>query len=107
MQHDVEPVSWERHRYAYSPGSKELRREVVAEFRQLPVRLGWAVTIHKSQGKTYDSAIVDLGARAFSPGQTYVALSRLTSLEGLYLSRPLRPSDVMVDPDVDRFMRSE
>jgi ATP-dependent DNA helicase PIF1 len=103
-RHDVEPATWERFRYAYSPGSGELRREVVAEFRQLPVRLGWAVTIHKSQGKTFDAARIDLGRKAFSPGQTYVALSRLTGLDGLYLTRPLIPGDVIVDPDVRRYM---
>ncbi|WP_402839630.1 ATP-dependent RecD-like DNA helicase [Microbacterium sp. GXS0129] len=101
---DVEPVVWERYRYVYDPGSKKLNREIVAEFTQFPLRLAWAVTIHKSQGKTYDRAIIDLGSGAFAPGQTYVALSRLTSLDGLYLSRPLRPSDIRVDPDVRRFM---
>ncbi|QTV80660.1 ATP-dependent RecD-like DNA helicase [Microbacterium sp. NIBRBAC000506063] len=101
---EVEPAVWERFRYAYNPGSKTLSREVVAEFTQFPLRLAWAVTIHKSQGKTYDRAIIDLGSGAFAPGQTYVALSRLTSIEGLYLSRPLRPSDIRVDPDVARFM---
>jgi ATP-dependent exoDNAse (exonuclease V) alpha subunit len=63
------------------------------------------VTIHKSQGTTLDSAVVDLGSGAFSPGQTYVALSRLTALEGLYLARPLTPRDVIVDEDVRRFLR--
>lgn len=102
---EVEPAVWERFRYAYDPNTKKLSRDVVAEFTQFPLRLAWAVTIHKSQGKTYDRAIIDLGSGAFAPGQTYVALSRLTSLDGLYLSRPLRPSDIRVDEDVRRFMR--
>jgi ATP-dependent exoDNAse (exonuclease V) alpha subunit len=103
---DVEPAVWEKYRYSYNPGSKQLTRDIVAEFTQFPLRLAWAVTIHKSQGKTYDRAIIDLGSGAFAPGQTYVALSRLTSLDGLYLSRPLRPRDIQVDPDVRRFMAS-
>lgn len=104
VEHDVLPATWQRYRYNYSVTTKQLTREVVAEFTQLPIRLGWAVTVHKAQGKTFDAAVIDLGRRAFSPGQTYVALSRVTALEGLYLSRPLIPGDIIVDSDVQRFM---
>jgi ATP-dependent DNA helicase PIF1 len=102
--YEVQPATWERYKYSYSAATKTLSKDVVAEFTQFPLRLAWAVTIHKSQGKSYDRAIVDLGQRSFAPGQTYVALSRITALEGLYLTRPLRPSDIIVDDDVRRFM---
>ncbi|HWH26540.1 MAG TPA: DEAD/DEAH box helicase [Pseudolysinimonas sp.] len=102
--HTVTPATWERYRYSYSATTKELRKDVVAEFIQFPLRLAWAVTIHKSQGSSYDRAIIDLGPRSFAPGQTYVALSRIRSLDGLYLTRPLRPSDIIVDEAVTRFM---
>lgn len=103
-RHDVQPATWERYRYSYSAATKTLKKDVVAEFTQFPLRLAWAVTIHKSQGKSYDRAIVDLGERSFAPGQTYVALSRITALDGLFLTRPLRPSDIIVDENVTRFM---
>lgn len=102
----VEPTTWEKIRYDYEAATKTISHDVVAEFTQFPLRLAWAVTIHKAQGKTLDAAVIDLGPRAFAPGQTYVAFSRLTSLDGLYLKRPLTPADIIVDEDVVRFMTS-
>ena len=103
----VEPVTWEKIRYDYSPATKVMSQDVVAEFTQFPLRLAWAVTIHKAQGKTLDAAVIDLGPKAFAPGQTYVAFSRLTSLDGLYLRRPLTPSDIIVDQRVAEFMSED
>jgi ATP-dependent DNA helicase PIF1 len=103
-EHQVQPAVWEKYKYSYSAVTKALKKDIVAEFTQFPLRLAWAVTIHKSQGKTYERAIVDLGQRSFAPGQTYVALSRISALDGLYLSRNLRPSDIIVDEHVQRFM---
>ncbi len=104
--HTVQPASWEQYRYAYDHEKRELTKEVVSSFKQLPVRLAWAITVHKSQGQTYQSVAVDLSDGAFAHGQTYVALSRCVSMEGLYLDSPIRRDDVIVDPDVVQFMRN-
>ena len=78
----------------------KLEVKVVGTFTQYPIKLAWAITIHKSQGKTFDKVIIDLGSGAFEHGQTYVALSRCRTLEGIVLRQPLRPRDVMVDDKV-------
>jgi len=101
---EVEPMTWQKTAPVVSAVTKMVTHRVLGEFTQFPLRLAWAVTIHKAQGKTLDAAVIDLGQRAFAPGQTYVAFSRLTSLDGLYLRRPLSPSDIIVDQDVLRFM---
>jgi len=109
---DVGRSTWEKVRYEIDEQFDETLGRVkevlvavpLAEFQQIPLRLAWAVTVHKSQGQTYDEVVIDMGRGAFSPGQTYVALSRVRSLEGLYLTRAIRMSDIMVDQDVLRFM---
>ena len=79
------------------------RREVISSFKQFPIKLGWAVTIHKAQGLTLESASVDLGDGAFATGQAYVALSRCKTLDSLNLVRELKVSDALVDPDIQDF----
>jgi ATP-dependent DNA helicase PIF1 len=106
-QVEVGPVTWEKIRYEYAPGTKRLSHDSVAEFTKFPLRLPWATTIHKAQGKSLDPTVIDLGSRAFAPGQTRVAFSRMTSLEGLYLKRRLAPADINVHPDVVRFISGE
>jgi len=95
----VEPVSWERTRYAVAPGAEGgLKRERVGSYAQYPLRLAWAMTIHKAQGLTLERVYLDVSRRLFAHGQAYVALSRARSLAGLELSAPLRPSDIITDP---------
>ena len=109
---DVGKATWEKVRYEIEEEFDEETGKVkevlvtipLAEYQQIPLRPAWSVTIHKSQGQTYDEVVIDLGRGAFSPGQTYVALSRVRSLEGLYLTRAIKMGDVMVDKDVIRFM---
>ena len=97
-EYEVEPASWENRRYAYDQTEQKIVETVVGTFKQFPVRLAWALTIHKSQGLTLDNAYIDLGRGTFAHGQTYVALSRCRSLDGLALARALRPSDIVFDP---------
>jgi ATP-dependent DNA helicase PIF1 len=100
---EVTPFTWEATRPVVDGGA--LRREVVGTFTQLPFKLAWAITIHKSQGQTLDRLIVDLTGGMFSTGQLYVALSRCTSMRGLVLKRPVLPKDLKVDRRIARFLR--
>ncbi len=101
----VKAETWSKIRYNLNETTNKIEEEVVASFTQFPLRLAWAITIHKSQGQTYEKVCIDLGRGAFAHGQTYVALSRATSLDGLFLARPLRASDIIVDPVIVGFMQ--
>ncbi len=103
--YDVPPETWEAIRYRLDEDDLRLKAEVVGWFTQYPLKLAWAITIHKSQGQTFDRVIVDLGKRpAFAYGQTYVALSRCRTLDGLVLRRKVWASDIKVDATVKAFM---
>lgn len=98
---DLPRMTWDHQRYKFNPEKDgDITSEVVGSFTQYPVRLAWAVTIHKSQGKTYDRVAIDLGRGAFEHGQSYVALSRCRQLNGVYLKKPLTPRDIIVDETV-------
>jgi GTPase SAR1 family protein len=95
---------WENKKYRIDPETKELEEEVIGTFSQYPIRLAWAVTVHKSQGLTFDRAIIDVG-QAFAPGQVYVALSRLRSLDGLILRTHVQSDVIYSDPKVVDFTK--
>lgn len=103
---EVTPDIWTNARYVIDKETKEIREEIDGEFRQYPLRLAWAITVHKSQGLTFDRAVIDVNA-AFAAGQVYVALSRLRSLEGLLLTAPLSPAAVKTDVAVTQYMNTE
>lgn len=96
---------WENKVYKFDNVNRRIQSEVIGKFTQYPVKLAWAMTIHKSQGLTFERAIVDMGGGAFAHGQMYVALSRCRSLEGLYLRQPIRYQDIIVDERVVDFAR--
>jgi ATP-dependent DNA helicase PIF1 len=99
---EIAPYTWEIFRFFTESG--QLQSEVIGRFRQYPLMLAWAVTIHKSQGKTFDRVVVDIGRGTFAHGQTYVALSRCTTLEGLVLRKPLLKQHVRTDYRVMKFL---
>ena len=101
---EVGPHKWDIIHFSYDKGEEKIVSESAGSFTQYPVRLAWAVTIHKSQGKTFDRVVVDIGRGAFASGQVYVALSRCTTLEGLVLRKPIEKRHIFVDWKIVRFM---
>lgn len=99
----VTPVEWENNEYTLDPETNAIDEKTIGTFKQMPLRLAWAVTIHKSQGLTFDKVIIDAG-QAFAHGQVYVALSRCTSLEGLVLKTRIQPTALVDDASVDQFV---
>lgn len=99
----VTQETWENTRYVIDEETKEIKTEVEGEFRQIPLRLAWAITIHKSQGLTFNQAVVDIN-NSFTHGQVYVAISRCRSLEGLKLTQPINPLSIINDRSINTFI---
>ena len=100
---EVEPLEWENARYTLNDETREIETEVLGKFSQLPLRLAWAITIHKSQGLTFEHAIID-ASLSFAPGQVYVALSRCKTLEGMVLASQIPPHAIINDERVDSYI---
>jgi hypothetical protein len=105
-EQEVLPAEWENNIYSWDEKNQRIKSETIGVFRQYPIKPAWAITIHKSQGLTFERLRIDLGKGTFAHGQLYVALSRAKSLEGIKLNRPVRYKDVIVDERVIEFMSS-
>ncbi len=101
--YDVPKSSWEKIEYAYNEDEDKIEEKIIGTFEQYPIKLAWAITIHKSQGQTFDNVVIDLAAGAFTHGQVYVGLSRCTSLEGIILKRPIMARDIIFDERIYEF----
>ena len=101
----VEPAAWSNMRYHFNEVEKKIEEEEIGRYEQYPIRLAWAITVHKSQGLTFNQVKIDFTGGVFAGGQTYVALSRCTSLEGISLQDPIRQSEIFVRNEVKQFAR--
>ena len=103
---DVERNEWELFETVWSEEKQDYIKIKVASFDQYPLRLAWAITIHKSQGKTFDNILVDLGEKgSFASGQTYVAISRCTNMQGINLIIPIKMKDIIVDDRIEDLLK--
>lgn len=101
----VSPSEWENIKYEVDKNTKEVEKEKIGSFTQYPLKLAWAVTVHKSQGLTFDQVCLDVN-RTFAPGQLYVALSRCTTLEGMYLNQPIKSTNVITDQRIVKYYKN-
>jgi hypothetical protein len=106
-QYDVKRHTWLKTIYTWNIAEEIIEKEVIGSFTQFPIKLAWGITIHKSQGQTFDNVIINMGSKAFATGQTYVALSRCTSFKGIILKRPIRTEDIFVDKRITRFLEAQ